>query len=1053
MNWWMSLGARGAAPSLQDFAASAARATPVSRAWSSALGVADTARSVRRLEWSRDIAPPELPDWGALLRVAFGDDSAACARRFHDAAACHGDWLTADSPYPFELLVLPLAQAAEARVSPALQGISGAALEPLRRTLIAQLTSLVSRLLYAHFSAYRSLRSNVSLLGGGASDSIYEAWEASMRQGGILRLLHDYPVAARLLGTRAVFWGDMLQEFVARFDADVESIGTLVGHAVSLSNVARVSGADSDPHNSGRQVLIVQLVDGGRVVYKPRSLAMEVLHDDLLAWVETIDPRYAIRSPKLVNCDTHGWMEFIDAKPVASVAGVRRFYERAGALLALYYAIGASDLHFENLIASGEHPIVVDHEMLLGPEIAVAGTLPAGSLGAAHSARHTFADSVLRTALLPMLKVSVAGDVVDVAGLATTSALAASADTFSVLALTDLHTDQMQLSRCEAPARARPPHAPVLDGRCVPVSTHVDALLAGFDRVYAALLARRAELTRPGGVLARVGSVPVRVLVRATNLYAQLAARASHPEYLRDPFRRRAELEVLARPLLTAEVRPMIFDAVEHEIAALERLDIPCFTVAADSTTLYTSDGQRVGTCLDRTPLQRTVERLAALSESDRLQQCWIIRTSLGAADAGALRLGRAPLPARRLRAHRTRPRVHEAATARIIADEIASAAVLDGESPLWHALVYDARARRFQVGLTPLSWLDGTLGIGAFLAESSRVFQSQRYRALAVQILTEAEPCMRELRRFVPDRPWVDVGVGTGLGSALAGIAVVTRRLGMPVNAGLLDTIRELIADAVDRNACGLDLTSGLAGAVLGAVVAFEQTGDVTWQRIAGDWGETMMRRAAENEAPATIGMAHGLDGVAFALRRLAGSTGSTSAGSHAASLEAIARHAWRHTGAGLRMREREAAWSHGATGLLLARLAALDGQNANAAGRDHAADDIRALLRIVRETSMDGSDDLCCGRAGRAEVLSIAAEVLGAPDLAVMARQMRQALSHQVSARLPCVLPGESDHPSLLTGRAGIGLTLLRGERQVETAPFFFSSPARCRTHSATH
>ena len=37
---------------------------------------------------------------------------------------------------------------------------------------------------------------------------------------------------------------------------------------------------------------------------------------------------------------------------------IQRFYERQGGYLALLYVLQATDFHFENLIAAGEHPVL-----------------------------------------------------------------------------------------------------------------------------------------------------------------------------------------------------------------------------------------------------------------------------------------------------------------------------------------------------------------------------------------------------------------------------------------------------------------------------------------------------------------------------------------------------------------------------------------------------------------------------------------------------------------------------------------------------------------------
>src|SRR6185369_4077964 len=93
---------------------------------------------------------------------------------------------------------------------------------------------------------------------------------------------------------------------------------------------------------------------------------------------------------------SYGWIEFVLAQSCTSVAEVRRFYQRQGGYLALLYALEATDLHFENLIAAGEHPILVDLETLFHQRLSVAGMDDTDQL-----ANRALYDSVLRVGLLP----------------------------------------------------------------------------------------------------------------------------------------------------------------------------------------------------------------------------------------------------------------------------------------------------------------------------------------------------------------------------------------------------------------------------------------------------------------------------------------------------------------------------------------------------------------------------------------------------------------------------------------------------------------------------
>ncbi|NEE32664.1 DUF4135 domain-containing protein, partial [Streptomyces sp. SID7982] len=74
-----------------------------------------------------------------------------------------------------------------------------------------------------------------------------------------------------------------------------------------------------------------------------------------------------------------------------------QFYRRQGALLALLHALDGTDLHHENLIACGPHPVLVDVETLFHP--------PLGPARSADPAARALHDSVHRVGLLPQLLV------------------------------------------------------------------------------------------------------------------------------------------------------------------------------------------------------------------------------------------------------------------------------------------------------------------------------------------------------------------------------------------------------------------------------------------------------------------------------------------------------------------------------------------------------------------------------------------------------------------------------------------------------------------------
>lgn len=132
--------------------------------------------------------------------------------------------------------------------------------------------------------------------------------------------------------------------------------------------------------------------------------------------------------------------------------------------------------------------------------------------------------------------------------------------------------------------------------------------------------------------------------------------------------------------------------------------------------------------------------------------------------------------------------------------------------------------------------------------------------------------------------------------------------------------------------------------------------------------------------------------------------------------------------------------AWCHGAAGIGLARLRALRLLPDRAElkiGVQRALQTTAARLAAVPEEA-DASP--CHGRAGLAETLLYAADVLNAPrHAAEVARQWtRSVRTRSADAPWPCGVASGLSTPSLMLGHAGIGYSLLRAERPRRTPSF---------------
>jgi type 2 lantibiotic biosynthesis protein LanM len=232
--------------------------------------------------------------------------------------------------------------------------------------LPGQLLSMLSRTMVLELHVARIQ----GLLKGDTPQDRFRSFVAHIRERDhALIFFQEYPVLARQLLNRIDQWVTCSLEFLQRLCADWAVIRTTFSPAHTPGRLVQVDGGAGDKHRGGRSVLIAKFSSGFQIVYKPRSLAVDRHLQQLLVWLNDRGNHPPFRTITLLDCETYGWVEFIAAHSCATSEEVRYFYERQGAYLALLYALEATDFHYENQIASGEHPMLIDLEALFQPRI------------------------------------------------------------------------------------------------------------------------------------------------------------------------------------------------------------------------------------------------------------------------------------------------------------------------------------------------------------------------------------------------------------------------------------------------------------------------------------------------------------------------------------------------------------------------------------------------------------------------------------------------------------------------------------------------------------
>ena len=360
-------------------------------------------------------------------------------------------------------------------------------------------------------------------LAGATPEARFDAFAAGLRdRERAFAFLVDYPVLARMAHAAIARWKRFSAEFLEHLALDRASL-----HRVfpELSG-ARLEGIDAgagDAHRDGRSVVIASFTGGARLVYKPRSLAVDAHFQELLAWIDAHHDGPRLRRLRVLDRGDHGWVEFVVPAPCASLDAMHRFYRRQGALIAVLFALEAVDFHFENLIASGEDPVLIDLESLFharfGGDEAEEASL---RLVAREIAR-----SVQRIGILPQ-KVQTTEDHagLDLSGLAGREGQLTPQ---RVLQWSDVATDAMHARRERVPmpgAHNLPSLAEARAGEATAVIRFRRDIEQGFAEVYRLFAEHRDELLAPQGPIARFSDDAVRCVLRPTSLYGKLLSEA-----------------------------------------------------------------------------------------------------------------------------------------------------------------------------------------------------------------------------------------------------------------------------------------------------------------------------------------------------------------------------------------------------------------------------------------------------------------------------------------------------------------------------------------------
>lgn len=970
-----------------------------------------------------------LPNWTDLLQDGLKEAAMQRAEPFR--------FLDPTEPWPFEKLVAPFVHAAgqslRLRASTVLCALTDKAHSSLERTLLHWLGNVCSSALLLEFSIFRLKRQ--APFGGrlaeylaDSSSEIYRDFCGQMLGGGLVPFLQEYSGLARAVATLMKNWVDSTAEFLSRLETDRVSLAKTFQQGRDLGEVEELSAGLSDPHHKGRSVFALTFSSGSKLIYKPKSLETEDSYTRLVEWINGHDLSLQLKGLHVLSRSGYGWAEFVEHCAPQSEAERARFYRRSGMLLCLFYVLGTTDVHAENLIAAGEYPVVVDAETLITPSLDENKTGDALASAETVAARN-MNTSVLHVGMLPWLRSLGNGHFQDLSALGGVGG-----EQFFAMAWQGLETDN--LARQVVTGKAlRNQNVPFAADETAEPARYVEEVAGGFQEMYNLLLIRRDALLRPGSPLDELARSPMRLIFRDTSTYFSLLKNSVDAALLRDGAERSIHLELLSRVLLASDANARFAPFLKAEKEALADLDIPFFTASPQSRALNISPDAVVENCFTRAGFEDVRERLLKLGNENLREQISIIRGSFWAKAASQRLPISTPEVEYTALADQSEPTENDLLEQASVIVLLLQQSAIQGSdgSFTWLSLIAQANTHNYRFGPLGPNLFDGLTGIALFLAALERVSPGAGSRQMAIGALGPIRRTVSAYEKLFQTKSKsslqnLTVGL-TGFGSLVYGLTRVGQLLGEETPIEIACAAASLISPDFFVSEPNMDIFNGRAGAILGLLSLYEIRPSALLLDNAIAFGDKILEcrdSSAAGSRSASLkgeakGFAHGPVGLAHALLRL-----------HRATNDRRFLHASQEFLRATCFQDEtdppDLSWRTGAAGVGLGLL-----DTPGVLKNNQIFSSLERALQQCLSTSLSGPDQVCSGIAGRLDFLVEASQRAGyGPQVLAAARKQAGWCINRAKRNsgfyLHPHLPAGAFLPSFYEGLAGIGYQFLR-------------------------
>lgn len=818
-----------------------------------------------------------------------------------------------------------------------------------------------------------------------AKYALYVEREKVPEQTLLPHLKQEYPVLMEQVERSCQQWVENQTELWFRWLVDAKKVAQQLFTADMIGFPIALSDSLADRHNHGRTTQIVTLSCGRKLVYKPRDMRLESSFYDFARQLG-FDALY---KPTYVLSESYGWMEFVSTESCISEKQVRGFYVEAGMLLSLMYALEAEDIHAENLIAHGQHPVIVDLEMLFHRN-ADSVDVEDVDMSQMRPAIH----NVLKSFLLPVSPETNRKE--------------------SIAAITTLTPQETDYALHNIPK---------LDGTYVPVTEYIKPFVSGFKDGYKKILLYKKEGLNKFEALSAFSGCTARYVCRKTVSYQRVIKALYHPDI--QSGRRKPDF-IFAHMLKACT--PKMMKRVEVECRSMLQGDVPRFTHQVEQKQLVL-DGRVVSSdYFDFSAMDEVVSHMNGLNQHDLEQQIKIIHQAFEpekialVSEEDDSTLNNLPLNT----------------IMTIFEREYVGFKHL-GFWPVYRRDAYFGS----RLSYSHQSLYDGQSGILLFMAHAMSYYQHTFSPFLSEGQIVNSLCAIRGWVKYSTD----SIGMN-GLSGILYANAAVLKLY--PLNSSVVQNAQTIIDEiSVTAEHCQeLDVIDGLAGAILVLLSTHQLIPQSNAQDVAKKCTDRLVSLLSESHSggwptyknKTLFGFAHGLSGIGHALLKYASIADDARAYTKALELlsfeseqfdEATGNWPDRRFEGDKQKEEAMTAWCHGAVGIGISRLSSLRYLK-DPTPRFFEVDIQRSKQHIEDKGSVRGHG-LCHGNMGNSELMKglYKAGYITEQKWLSFVENTKFYVTGLLSERKATHSQNNVFTLSLMNGWAGIGFQLMRLEK----------------------